>query len=149
MKLWAIIFICLGILANSGNTLIYAEAECASLKEHPVKLEGWLSKRNEKELGRLLEEFGGMGNTQVILWIYPEDNPSAIMAIGRCVPAYIPQFAIRRALDYTAWVNSLVHQNFLGPNWVGVGTNLFAELARRPVTELQVEQLLDENPTTQ
>ncbi|MFQ5673034.1 MAG: hypothetical protein ACE5G9_08060 [Nitrospinales bacterium] len=136
------------LAALFGPAPVFAAAECPPLEEHPVKLEGWLSKRYEGRLPGLVKEFAAMGHTRVTLWVYPAENPSGIVAIGRCVPVYIAQHAIRGARAYTAGVNSLVHQNFVGPNWIGVGTNLFAELARQPVTDKQVEQLLDENLTT-
>ena len=36
-----------------------------------------------------LREFKEMGNTKVGLFIYPAENPSRIVAIGRCVPVHI------------------------------------------------------------
>jgi len=148
MKLQRCIVVVLLSAAVAVAEPVAADQQCPALEEQPVKLEGWLSKKYEKQLAELVKEFAAMGHTRVTLWVYPARNPSGIVAIGRCVPVYIAQHALRGARAYTAGVHSLVHQNFVGPQWIGVATNLFAELARQPVTEKQVEQLLDEDLTT-
>ena len=101
--------------------------DCSSLEEKPVKVEAWMSKQYEKNLQKIRKEFSAMGNTQVTLWVYPANNPSKIVAIGSCVPAYIGRHMLRKAIEYSGGVSSLVHQGFFSSNWIGVGTSLFAE----------------------
>ena len=60
------------------------------------------------------------------------------MAIGSCVPAYIGRHILRKAMEYSGGVNSLVNQGFISSNWIGVGTSLFAESSFRPVTKDQL-----------
>ncbi|MFQ5482824.1 MAG: hypothetical protein ACE5ER_08690, partial [Nitrospinaceae bacterium] len=78
-----------------------------------------------------------------VLFPYPGHNPSRVMAIGRCVPAYIARHALERALHYYGEIKSLVHPGFVAPHWIGLATSLFAENSQRPVTRDQVERLLD------
>ncbi len=118
-------------------------AVCRPVTEKPVMLEAWISKRYEKEWRQVKREFSEMGRTRVRLWIYPADNPSRIVAIGRCVPAYIARHALRKTLDYYGEVKGLVHQGFISAHWVGVATSLFAESSLQPITRKQVAKLLD------
>tara|TARA_B100000686_G_scaffold333643_1_gene399822 strand:- start:357 stop:983 length:627 start_codon:yes stop_codon:yes gene_type:complete len=127
---------------------IYASPECRSLEEQPIKFEAWLSKNYRADLAYLRKEFSAMGSTKVVLWEYPTKNPSGVVAIGRCVPAFIARYAIQKALTYTEGVKSLVNQGFLYQHWVGIGTNLFSEWAQQPVTPEQVKSLLDDTLST-
>lgn len=148
MKTWIIISTVFFLAAHPLAALGEGKPACLPIEKQPVKLEAWLSKKYVKEFKWIRKIFGAMGNTRVTLWPYPADNPSGIVAIGRCVPGYIAQYVIRRALDYTAGVNSLVHQGFLSPYWIGVGTNLFARNSRQSVSAEQVQRLVDEDLTT-
>ena len=56
-----------------------------------------------------------------------EENPSDSGYIGSCVPAYIGRHILRKAMESSGGVNSLVNQGFISSNWIGVGTSLFAE----------------------
>ena len=109
--------------------------ECSPIEDKPVKVEAWMSKQYEKSLRQIRNEFSAMGNTRVTLWVYPAKNPSKIVAIGSCVPAYIGRHMLRKAIEYSGGVSSLVHQDFFSSNWIGVGTSLFAESSFRPVTK--------------
>ena len=82
-----------------------------------------------------------MGNTRVTLWVYPTKNPSKIVAIGSCVPAYIGRHMLRKAIEYSGGVSSLVHQGFFSSNW--------AESSFRPVTKDQLTKLMDTSLDTQ
>ena len=62
--------------------------DCSPVEEKSVKVEAWMSKQYEKSLRQIRNEFSAMGNTRVTLWVYPEENPSKIVAIGSCVPSY-------------------------------------------------------------
>jgi len=117
--------------------------ECSPIEDKPVKVEAWMSKQYEKSLRQIRNEFSAMGNTRVTLWVYPAKNPSKIVAIGSCVPAYIGRHMLRKAIEYSGGVSSLVHQGFFSSNWIGVGTSLFAESSFRPVTKNQLMSLMD------
>ena len=64
--------------------------ECSLIENKSVKVEAWLSKRYKKDLQQLRKEFAAMGNTRVTPWVYPAENPSKIVAIGRCSCLYCP-----------------------------------------------------------
>jgi len=123
--------------------------DCSPIDEKPVKVEAWMSKQYKKSLRKIRNEFSAMGNTRVTLWVYPAKNPSKIVAIGSCVPAYIGRHMLRKAIEYSGGVSSLVHQGFFSSNWIGVGTSLFAESSFRPVTKGQLTTLMDTSLDTQ
>ena len=50
---------------------------------------------------------------------------------------------LRKAIEYSGGVSSLVHQGFFSSNWIGIGTLLFAESSFRPVTKDQLTKLMD------
>ena len=118
-------------------------AECPSIENKPVKIEAWLSKRYKKELLQLRKEFAAMGNTRVTLWVYPSENPSKIVAIGGCVPAYIARHTLRKAIEYYGGVNALVNQNFFSCNSIGVGTSLFADSSLQQIRLEELTRLMD------
>ena len=104
------VIICIVAWVFAGLRLGEAKtSECPPIEHNPVKVEAWLSKQYEKKLPQLREEFVARGNTRVILWVYPAENPSKIVAIGRCVPAYIARHTLRKAMKYYGNVNALVH----------------------------------------
>ena len=117
--------------------------DCSPIEDKPVKVEAWMSKQYEKSLRQIRNEFSAMGNTRVTLWVYPTKNPSKIVAIGSCVPAYIGRHMLRKAIEYSGGVSSLVHQGFFSSNWIGVGTSLFSQSSFRPVTKDQLMSLMD------
>ena len=117
--------------------------DCSPIEGKHVKVVAWMSKQYEKSLRQIRNEFSAMGNTRVTLWVYPAKNPSKIVAIGSCVPAYIGRHMLRKAIEYSGGVSSLVHQGFFSSNWIGVGTSLFAESSFRPVTKDQLMSLMD------
>lgn len=125
-----------------------AEWDCEPLREKPVKIEAWMSKRQEPVLAFIREEFAAMGHTRVTLWVYPAENPSRVAAIGRCVPAYIARHALRKALEFSGDVRSLVHQGFFSSRWIGIGTSLFDEASQKPISQKQLDQLLDDSLDT-
>ena len=123
--------------------------DCSPLEEKPIKVEAWMSKQYEKSLRQIRKEFSAMGGTLVTLWVYPAKNPSKIVAIGSCVPAYIGRHILRKAMEYSGGVNSLVNQGFISSNWIGVGTSLFAESSFRKITQYQLSMLMDTSLDTQ
>ncbi len=126
-----------------------AEEDCLSISHKPVKLEAWLSKRYEKYLTSIRKDLGGMGNTKVRLFIYPAENPSKVVAIGRCVPAYIAQHILTKAGEYKLGTTHLVHQGFISSHWTGIGTSLFSENSMNAITPKQMAALMDDTLDTE
>ena len=122
--------------------------ECSLIENKSVKVEAWLSKRYKKDLQQLRKEFAAMGNTRVTLWIYPAENPSKIVAIGRCVPAYIARHTLRKTIEYYGGVKALVYQGFFSYNWIGIGASLFAESSFQPISLSQLNDLMDHSLDT-
>ena len=118
-----VFFLCvLGPLFLWVLTSAAMSRDCSPIEEKPIKVEAWMSKQYEKSLRQIRKEFSAMGDTLVTLWVYPAKNPSKIVAIGSCVPAYIGRHILRKAMEYSGGVNSLVDQGFISSNWIGVGT---------------------------
>lgn len=126
-----------------------AEDDCLSISQKPVKLEAWLSKRYEKYLKSIRKDLGGMGNTVVRLFVYPAENPSRVVAIGRCVPAYIAQHILTKAGEYKLGTTHLVHQGFVSSHWTGIGTSLFSENSMSAITPQQLAGLMDDTLDTE
>ena len=122
---------------------MFAEKDCESISRKPVKLEAWISKRYEKDLKILRKEFGGMENTVVGLFVYPAENPSRVVAVGRCVPAYIAQYILAKARKYSLGTTHLVCQGFVSSHWTGIGTSLFSENSMNAITPDQLARLMD------
>ena len=141
--LTGIVLFCIASAFLASVSFAEENRNCQPLDAKPVKIEAWISKRFEKEWKQVRREFAEMGRTRVRLWVYPADNPSRVVAIGRCVPAYIAQHALKKTLDYYGEVNSLVHQGFISSHWIGVGTSLFADSSQQPITKKQLAKLLD------
>ena len=74
---------------------------------------------------------------------FPMGKASDVVAVGRCVPAYIARHVLITAIKYTGGVGSLVFQGFLHSHWIGIGTTMFDEPSQRKVTGEQVSQLLN------
>ncbi|MDP6230988.1 MAG: hypothetical protein QF913_02310 [Nitrospinaceae bacterium] len=134
-----------GLLFCEAAAEAEALAECPPIESKAVKVEAWMSKRYGKHLRQLRKEFSAMGNTHVTLWVYPAENPSKTVAIGRCVPAYIARHTFRKAIEYSGGVNALVHQGFVSSHWIGVGTSLFSENSLQPITPDQLTRLMDDS----
>ncbi len=123
--------------------LAQAGTDCRPVEERPIKIEAWMSKKRLPEFRQMRREFGRMGNTYVSIFSYPGENPSRIVAIGRCVPAYIARHALQKSLDYYGQVKSLVHPGFIAPHWIGLASSLFAESSQRPISKEQLNRLLN------
>ena len=144
-----ILLVCLWALLLSDSSSTAKTEDCSSIDSKTVKVEAWMSKQYEKSLRQIRKEFSAMGDTLVTLWVYPAKNPSKIVAIGSCVPAYIGRHILRKAMEYSGGVNSLVNQGFISSNWIGVGTSLFAESSFRKITQDQLSMLMDTSLDTQ
>jgi hypothetical protein len=121
----------------------FADDVCVPVEEKRVKVEGYISKKFKKQRKAIYKEFAEMGHTRVALRPYPVGNTSKVVAIGRCIPAYIARHVLEKALKYTSGVNQVVNQAFIAPHWFGVGVTIFDEPSQQDVTPEQVQQLLD------
>ena len=86
------IFLCLYVLVLvfvSTISFSFAEEPCLETNKNKVRVEAWLSKKYEKHYFDIKKEFKEMGRARVGLFIYPAENPSRIVAIGRCVPVQL------------------------------------------------------------
>jgi hypothetical protein len=127
-----------------------AQENCEPVTQKPVKIEAWMAKPQAPVFKFIRNEFAEMGHTRVTLWVYPaSENPSRIVAVGRCVPAYIARHVLRKAIEFSGGVQSLVHQGFVSSHWIGIATSLFAEGSLRDISQEQLDQLLDESLDTQ
>ena len=147
-KQFAILFAMLFMVVLMSSS-VKAEEDCPSLSKKPVKLEAWLSKRYEKYLKSIRKDLGGMGNTRVGLFVYPTENPSRVVAIGRCVPVYIAQHILTKAEEYRLGTTHLVHQGFVSSHWAGIGTSLFSENSMSAITPQQLASLKDDTLDTE
>ncbi len=125
-----------------------AEIACEPVEERPVKIEAWMAKKKLPQFREIRREYGRMGHTYVSIFTYPGNNPSRVVAIGRCVPAYIARHVLETTLQYYGNINSLVHQGFVAPHWMGLATSLFSENSQRRVTRAQLDRLLDPSLST-
>ena len=127
----------------------FAKEDCLAIKKNKVKVEAWLSKKYEKSFLDIQREFLEMGNTKVGLFIYPAENPSRIIAIGRCVPVYLAQYFLKKAKKYSLGTTHLVNQKLISENWFGMGTSMFGKNSMSPITSHQLAMLMDETLETE
>lgn len=120
-----------------------AETECQLVEKKKIKVEGYISKKFRKERKKITKEFAEMGNTRMAVRVFPMGKTSDVVAVGRCVPAYIARHVLTTAIKYTSGVGSLVFQDFIHSHWIGIGTTMFDEPSQRKVTTAQVNQLLN------
>ena len=145
-------FICVFTLVLFLITMInlsFAEEPCLTLNKTDLKVEAWLSKKYEKKYINIREEFREMGNTNVGLFIYPAENPSRIVAIGRCVPVHLAQHFLKKAKKYSIGTTHLVNQGFISSYWSGLGSSLFSENSMNPIAPNQLAMLMEESLDTQ
>jgi hypothetical protein len=128
-----------------GASAVFAEKECVPVDKKRIKIEGYISKSFRKQRKQVFKEFGNVGSTRVALRVYPMGETSKVIAVGRCVPAYIAQHIIKKSIEYSTGVESLVQQQFVHSHWVGVGVTMFDEPSQQLVSADQVKQLLKEN----
>jgi hypothetical protein len=147
---WLLTVVMLGVIfLFTGIGHVYPKTpDCTLIENKPVKVEAWLSKRYEKQLAQLRKEFVAMGSTRVTLWVYPAENPSKIVAIGSCIPAYIARHILIKTLEYYGDVRGLVHQSFFSSNWIGLGTSVFSENSIQPISSDKLKQLMDDSLDT-
>jgi hypothetical protein len=85
----------------------------------------------------------------VALFIYPAENPSRVVAIGRCVPAYMAQYFLQKATKYSLGTTHLVYQELISENWIGMGAPIFGKTSMRKISSQQLSMLMDENLDTE
>jgi hypothetical protein len=128
-----------------GTSTTFAEVKCEPVDKKRIKIEGYISKTYRKKRKQVFKEFGEIGSTRVALRVYPMGETSKVIAVGRCVPAYIAQHIIRKSMQYSTGVESLVQQQFIHTHWVGVGVTMFDEPSQQIVSTDQVQQLLKQD----
>ena len=133
------------ILVLVGASPVFAEEKCESVDKKSIKIEGFISKSYRKQRKQVFQEFGEIGSTRVALRVYPLGETSKVIAVGRCVPAYIAQHIIKKSMQYSTGVESLVQQQFIHTHWMGVGVTMFDEPSQQIVSAEQVQQLLQQD----
>jgi hypothetical protein len=133
------------VLGLIGTSPTFAEKKCEPVDKKRIKIEGYISKTYRKKRKQVFKEFGEIGSTRVALRVYPMGETSKVIAVGRCVPAYIAQHIIRKSMQYSTGVESLVQQQFIHTHWVGVGVTMFDEPSQQIVSTDQVQQLLKQD----
>ena len=133
------------ILGLVGVSPVFAEEKCEPVDKKRIKIEGFISKSYRKQRKQVFREFGEIGSTRVALRVYPMGETSKVIAVGRCVPAYIAQHIIKKSMEYSTGVESLVQQQFVHTHWVGVGVTMFDEPSQQIVSAEQVQQLLKQD----
>ena len=133
------------ILVLVGASPVFAEEKCESVDKKSIKIEGFISKSYRKQRKQVFQEFGEIGSTRVALRVYPMGETSQVIAVGRCVPVYIAQHIIKKSMQYSTGVESLVQQQFIHTHWIGVGVTMFDEPSQQIVSAEQVQQLLQQD----
>ena len=139
----------LGIFIFSITDFAFAKENCQEKNQNKVKVEAWLSKKYEKKFPDIQKEFLEMGNTKVGLFVYPAENPSRVVAIGRCVPVFLAQYFLKKAKKYSLGTTHLVNQGLISENWFGMGTSMFGKNSMNPITSDQLTMLMDEGLDTE
>ncbi len=134
-----------GLMLWMAGSLQAAEAPkpCERVETKGVKVEGYISKKFKKQKRAIIKEFKEIGYTRTAIRPFPMGKTSKVIAIGRCVPAYIARHVMALVLKYTSGIESLVNQAFLHTHWIGIGTTTFDEASQQLVTEEQVKQLMN------
>ncbi len=145
--------LCFGILMFAVTTLsagfwispAMAEAPkaCEIKEEKKVKIEGWINREYRKEHRAIVKEFKEVPKTRTSIKVFPMGETAKVIAVGRCVPAFIARQVMEKALKYTGGVQSLVNQAFLPTHWIGIGTTQFDEPSQQIVTAAQVKELMN------
>ena len=131
----------------SGAAL--AQEKCQPLEKKRIKIEGYISKKFRKQRKAVIKEFTELGNSRAALRFYPMGETSKVIAIGKCVPVHIAQHVIKKAMQYSTGVESLVQQQFVHGHWIGVGVTIFDEPSQQLVSSEQVQQLLNPDLSTE
>ena len=126
-----------------------AKETCQPLDKKKIKIEGYISKKFRKQRKAVIKEFIELGNSRAALRVYPMGETSKVIAIGKCVPVHIAQHVIKKAMEYSTGVESLVQQQFVHGHWIGVGVTIFDEPSQQLVSTEQVQQMLNPSLSTE
>lgn len=129
--------------------LAEAPKACESKEDKKIKIEGWINREYRKEHRAIVKEFKEVPKTRTSLKVFPIGNTAKVIAVGRCVPAFVARQVMEKALKYTGGVESLVNQAFLPAHWMGIGTTQFDEPSQQIVTADQVKELMSPDLTDQ
>ena len=141
----AVLTICFLFLSGPAQ----AQEICQPLDKKRIKIEGYISKKFRKQRKAVFKEFTELGNSRAALRVYPMGETSKVIAIGKCVPVHIAQHVIKKAMQYSTGVESLVQQQFVHGHWIGVGVTIFDEPSQQLVSSEQVQQLLNPDLSTE
>jgi hypothetical protein len=122
---------------------VQAQEKCQPLDKKRIKIEGYISKKFRKPRRAVIKEVTALGNSKAALRVSPMGEPSKVIAIGKCVPVHIAQHVIKKAMQYSTGVESLVQQQFVHGHWMGVGVTIFDEPSQQLVSAEQVQQMLN------
>lgn len=136
----AILVACWAVPAWAGNN---EPKPCEPVEKNKVKIEGYINKEFYRDQRKVIAEFTEIGHTVARIRPFPMGQTAKVVAVGRCVPAYIARHVLTKALQYTGGIESLVNQAFLHSYWIGIGTTTFDEPSQQTVTPEQVQQLLN------
>ena len=126
-----------------------AQEKCQPLDKKRIKIEGYIAKKFRKQRKAVIKEFTELGDSRAALRVYPMGETSKVIAIGKCVPVHIAQHVIKKAMQYSTGVESLVQQQFVHGHWIGVGVTIFDEPSQQLVSSEQVQQLLNPDLSTE
>ena len=135
----AVLTLCFLFLSGPAQ----AQEKCQPLDKKRIKIEGYISKKFRKQRKAVIKEFTELGDSRAALRVYPMGETSKVIAIGKCVPVHIAQHVIKKAMQYSTGVESLVQQQFVHGHWIGVGVTIFDEPSQQLVSSEQVQQLLN------
>ena len=137
-----------GILIWVSLVLAKERSTCEPIDKKRVKIEAWIAKRFKSQKKMVKNKLRSLGNTKVMLRVFPMKEPAHVVAIGRCVPVYIGQHALKIALKYSGGVENLVYQTIVSEYWVGIGTMAFDEYSQREISQEQLNELLNDSLDT-
>ena len=140
----AVLTVCFLFLSGPAQ----AQEKCQPLDKKRIKIEGYISKKFRKQRKAVIKEFTELGDSRAALRVYPMGETSKVIAIGKCVPVHIAQHVIKKAMQYSTGVESLVQQQFVHGHWIGVGVTIFDEPSQQLVSSEQVQQLLNPDLST-
>ena len=140
-----IVVVALGLIVGMAGFALAAEAPkpCEPVETKGVKVEGYISKKFKRQKRAIIKEFKEIGHVRTSVRPYPMGDTAKVLAIGRCVPAYVARHVMAKALKYTSGIGMLVQQAFLPSHWIGLATTTFDEASQQLVTEEQVQQLMN------
>ena len=120
-----------------------AQEKFQPINKKRIKIEGYIAKKFRKKRKAVIKEFTELGNSKAALRVYPMGETSKVIAIGKCVPVHIAQHVIKKAIEYSTGVESLVQQQFVHGHWIGVGVTIFDEPSQQLVSAEQVQLMLN------